>query len=271
MYADKTLLSKLTSPLKNRGFLIITLTSIFLASFVIYAVAAEQTDDAPVETVANDNPDISFVVEDNLLYRIDASGQKTEVRKYEAKLDPTGKYVAYTNKLTDAWGVEPYIFIFNLTTKETEKIPTVEDDIARFVYSWSLDSKHALLTDFAQAVGELKGRVYSIADKSLEAEFQMYDHNSTWSSDGKLYFLSSTKACTAENTSHCKLDKISVNEYTLSKKTTTEIGTLPRDELPIISNVSLDNQNSLKINYSTYDYPQETKKTLDVTITNANN
>jgi hypothetical protein len=190
------------------------------------------------------------------------------VRQYEAKLDPSRRYVAYTIKRVEAWGVEPYVYIFDLDTNQAVKFPTVDGDIVRFVYSWSAHGKYVLVTDSAQAVGELKGRIYSVADGLLEAEFQMYDHSSVWSDDGKLYFLSSTKICNEKNQSHCWLGKILVNEFSLAEKNITEIGSLPTDKLPIIENVSITDQSTLRINYSTYDYPEETKKSLDITVTN---
>ena len=253
----------------QKGLLITGLLIAFVIPLGVYIAISKHTGYVSDKFITQSTK--SFTVKNGILSRIDETGQEYAVQQHEAKLDPTGRYAAYTNKRAGAWGVEPFIYIYDLNTNQTVNFPTVDDDIPRFVYSWSPNSNYVLLTDSAQAVGELKGRIYSTADGSLKTEFQMYDHNSVWSNDGKFYFLSSTKSCSKENASHCKLDKILVNQLSLLDQNIAEIGSLPTDKLPIIEKAFITDKGTLEIDYSTYDYPRETKKSSNINISNEGN
>lgn len=152
---------------------------------------------------------------------------------HEGALSPNKNFVAYTVKSSSSWGIEPFIYIYDINARKISKeIPIKDNSTDRFVTSWSKDAKYLLLVSKAQSIGDIKGEIYEVSSKKELKKINMYDHQHEWGDDNEFIYTYPKKTCQEA----CFLEMFEVKKVDLKSGKETKLMdfSIEKGELPYL-------------------------------------
>lgn len=208
--------------------------------------AAQIIPNGPVES-------LSFRLEGEQIYKIDG-GIETAAGADEASLSQDRKSVAYTIKRPGEWGSDPYIYFYNLDSKETTRLPIANQE-EMYIGAWFKNDTKLLVINYPQATGEVQAYIYDIGTQKVQQELTLYD-TAIAVINNKLIYSVDAKSCYENPT--CQTESLRIYRYDGEKQMLlTNLSYEVNNQL-IVDNYSYDavTQN-LKISYKLNNAAQE--------------
>lgn len=210
------------------SLLVISFIVISSSWFLIRDVSAQSSSSEifsyplsfPVETVAQDklNSFIGkrrFLLENETL-KILINGRlpiPSEIQ--DGALSPDRKLVAYTVKDPVGWGIEPFVYIYDVKKQiNIDQIPLSDSTVDKFVASWSKNSKYIFVVTKAQSLGAVDGEVYSINSKKRVEKIEMYDFNHSWGQNDEITYIYGEKDCAG----NCIIKGVNLKKFGISDR-----------------------------------------------------